>query len=74
MSAPGYRLLQTSLLSDCVFPGSARLGRQAATAGAIVADMSWRSGSYTSPLTADVADAVVHMWVIQDEEHSRTGV
>jgi len=24
---------------------------QAATAGAIVADMPWRSGSYTSPLT-----------------------
>jgi AraC-like DNA-binding protein len=51
MSVPGYRLLQKSFLSDCVFPDSARLGRQAATAGAILADMPWRSGSYTSPLT-----------------------
>src|ERR1700680_3558801 len=51
MSAPGSPLLQNSLLSNCVFPDSARLGRQAATAGAIVADMPWRSGSYTSPLT-----------------------
>ena len=50
MSAPRYRVLQKSLLSDCVVPGSARHGRQAATAGAIVADLPWRSGSYTSPL------------------------
>src|SRR6202011_3215112 len=34
-----------------VFSTVAHLGRQAATAGAIVADVPWRSGSYTSPLT-----------------------
>src|SRR6266853_6377582 len=47
----GTAFCKKSLLSDSVFFGSARLGRQAATAGSIVADMPWRSGSYTSPLT-----------------------
>ena len=41
----GTAFCKQSLLSDCVFPSSARLGRQAATAGAIVGDMPWRSGS-----------------------------
>jgi hypothetical protein len=54
---PGSRLLQQFLSASSavgfegVFSTVAYLGRQAATAGAVVADMPWRSGSYTSALT-----------------------
>src|SRR5499425_2147111 len=51
MSAPQYRLLQKSLSRIPCFLVLLALALQAATGGAIVAEIPWRSGSYTSPLT-----------------------